>query len=202
MGYTYLVQILPVLVVSPLYFAGTVELGVITQSTGAFNHVLNDLSIIVNQFESLSSFSAGLGRLSTFVERMESYQADPTNATFQLSPDHLERLVAAGAPAPPPPRSLWDWVRYGREGNPAAAQPPATEEDELNTNPSPTPTPAPAPNPDPDPIPNPHANPSPNSQDWRPLLFVAPESSIDYVVAQVSLNPNPHPHPYPNPPLP
>ena len=48
-GYSYLVQILPVLVVSPLYFAGSVELGVITQSTGAFNHVLNDLSIIVNQ---------------------------------------------------------------------------------------------------------------------------------------------------------
>jgi len=86
--------------------------------------VLNDLSVIVNQFESLSSFSAGLGRLSTFVERMESYQTDPTNATFQLSPDHLERLVAAGAPAPPPPRSLWDWVRYGREGNPAATPPP------------------------------------------------------------------------------
>merc|ERR1740117_530259 len=129
-GYSYLVQILPVLVVSPLYFAGTVELGVITQSTGAFNHVLNDLSIIVNQFESLSSFSAGLGRLSTFVERMESYQTDPTNATFQLSPDHLERLMAAGAPVPPPPRSLWDFVRFGREGNQATEE-QAAEEDEL-----------------------------------------------------------------------
>ena len=48
-GYSFLIQILPVLVVSPLYFAGSIELGVITQSTGAFNHVLNDLSIIVNQ---------------------------------------------------------------------------------------------------------------------------------------------------------
>ena len=37
-AYSYLVQILPVLVVSPLYFAGSVELGVITQSTGAFSH--------------------------------------------------------------------------------------------------------------------------------------------------------------------
>ncbi|KAH8065587.1 ATP-binding cassette sub-family D [Aureococcus anophagefferens] len=73
-AYTYLIQILPVLVVSPLYFAGTIELGVITQSTGAFNHVLNDLSIIVNQFEGISSFSAGLNRLSTFVERMESWR--------------------------------------------------------------------------------------------------------------------------------
>ena len=31
-AYSYLVQILPVLVVSPLYFAGSVELGVITQA--------------------------------------------------------------------------------------------------------------------------------------------------------------------------
>lgn len=88
-AYSYLVQILPVLVVSPLYFAGTIELGVVTQSAGAFNHVLNDLSLIVNQFESLSSFSAGLGRLGTFVERMESYCdasecATETNATFAL----------------------------------------------------------------------------------------------------------------------
>lgn len=88
-AYTYLVQILPVLVVSPLYFAGTIELGVVTQSAGAFNHVLNDLSLIVNQFEGLSSFSAGLGRLATFVERMESYCdasecAADANATFVL----------------------------------------------------------------------------------------------------------------------
>ena len=94
--------------------------------------MLNDLSVIVNQFESLSSFSAGLGRLSTFVERMESYQTDPSNATFQLSPDHLERLMAAGAPVPPPPRSLWDFVRYGREGKqPSGEQPAAEEADEL-----------------------------------------------------------------------
>ena len=72
------------LVVSPLYFAGTIELGVITQSTGAFNHVLNDLSIIVNQFEGISSFSAGLNRLSTFVERMESFRGANATATFRL----------------------------------------------------------------------------------------------------------------------
>merc|ERR1740117_738132 len=110
-GYSYLVQILPVLVVSPLYFAGTVELGVITQSTGAFNHVLNDLSIIVNQFESLSSFSAGLGRLSTFVERMESYQSEPGNGTFALNNTRLDtptqavegRSTAAGNTGELPP---------------------------------------------------------------------------------------------------
>ena len=140
-AYSYLVQILPVLVVSPLYFAGSVELGVITQSTGAFNHVLNDLSIIVNQFEGISSFSAGLNRLAAFVERMEGYHRDASrtrrtahasfpprsslcryqrgggeNATFVLSEEHLARLMADGRR--PKPRSLWEWVRYGREGPP------------------------------------------------------------------------------------
>lgn len=69
-AYRYMVQIIPVAVVAPKYFAGEIGLGVISQATGAFNHILNDLSIIVNQFESLSSFSAGVDRLSTFYEAM------------------------------------------------------------------------------------------------------------------------------------
>ena len=32
----------------------------------AFNHILSDLSLIVNQFESLSAFSAGVERLEKF----------------------------------------------------------------------------------------------------------------------------------------
>ena len=84
MGYAYLIQILPVLAVAPLYFAGTVQLGVITQSSGAFNSILDDLSLIVTEFEGLARFSAGLNRLATFVERMESYQSEPRNATFAL----------------------------------------------------------------------------------------------------------------------
>jgi ABC-type uncharacterized transport system fused permease/ATPase subunit len=122
-AYKYLVQILPVLVVSPLYFAGTIELGVITQSTGAFNNVLNDLSIIVSQFESLSQFSAGLTRLSTFVGRMESYQSyqeGEGNTTFVLDEEQLKRLNALN-----PQRTLWDYVRYGSKGNPNPPAPPA-----------------------------------------------------------------------------
>ena len=91
----YLIQILPVLVVSPLYFAGTVQLGVITQSSGAFNSILDDLSLIVNEFEGLSRFSAGLNRLATFVERMESYQSEPRNATFALNGTRLDKLTRA-----------------------------------------------------------------------------------------------------------
>ncbi|CAM9431018.1 unnamed protein product, partial [Chrysoparadoxa australica] len=70
-SYRYLIQVLPGFVVAPLYFAGKIELGVVSQSYGAFNHILGDLSIIVNQFEALSSFSAGVDRLGEFLERMQ-----------------------------------------------------------------------------------------------------------------------------------
>jgi len=121
-AYKYLVQILPVLVVSPLYFAGSIELGVITQSTGAFNNVLNDLSIIINQFESLSAFSAGLGRLSTFIERMESYQDGEGNSTFVVSEAEVARLAALQ----PKQRSLVDYVLYGQRG-PPESEPTSSE---------------------------------------------------------------------------
>ena len=58
-AYRYLVQILPSLIVAPLYFQHKIELGSISQSYGAFNHILGDFSIIINQFESISAFSAG-----------------------------------------------------------------------------------------------------------------------------------------------
>jgi putative ATP-binding cassette transporter len=92
-GYRYLVQILPVLVVAPLYFAGSIELGVITQSSGAFNHVLSDLSILVNEFESLSSFSAGLNRLSAFVSRMETLAPPSMDGVPPASPFNLSASI-------------------------------------------------------------------------------------------------------------
>ena len=82
-AYRYMVQILPIAVVAPRYFAGAVELGTISQATGAFNHILSDLSIFINMFESLSSFSAGIERLSSFYEAMRD--VDPQkNATAPL----------------------------------------------------------------------------------------------------------------------
>ncbi|KAH8056748.1 ATP-binding cassette sub-family D [Aureococcus anophagefferens] len=76
-------NILPVLVVSPLYFAGTIELGVITQSTGAFNHVLNDLSIIAEP----------LGRIADSVDL-----DDVRDWGDELSLGEQQRLSCCGQP--------------------------------------------------------------------------------------------------------
>lgn len=64
-GYRYLIQVLPAAVVAPMYFSGKIEFGVINQSVSAFNHILGDFSLIVYQFQAISSFSAVIDRLGT-----------------------------------------------------------------------------------------------------------------------------------------
>lgn len=73
--YRNLVRVLPIAVVAPRYFAGAVPLGTVTQSSGAFNHILNDLTVFVKKFEQLSSFAAGIERLGSFMMAMR--HADP-----------------------------------------------------------------------------------------------------------------------------
>lgn len=50
---------------------GSIELGVVNQSFSAFNHILNDLSLVVSRFESLSEFTAGIDRLGELTEFLE-----------------------------------------------------------------------------------------------------------------------------------
>ena len=102
-AYRYMVQVIPAFVVAPLYFADKIQLGVVSQSYGAFNHILGDLSLIVNQFEDISSFGAGIGRLGAFIDVMEARQmtsapaspaSDKAN-TSSLAPTHSPSSAAA-----------------------------------------------------------------------------------------------------------
>src|SRR5205085_2849529 len=70
-GYNYLIQIIPTLIVAPLFIRGEVEFGVITQSAMAFAQLLGAFSLIVNQFQSISSFAAVIARLSALAEAVE-----------------------------------------------------------------------------------------------------------------------------------
>ncbi|KAJ7548280.1 hypothetical protein O6H91_07G005600 [Diphasiastrum complanatum] len=88
-GYRYLIQLLPAAVVAPLYFAGKIEFGVINQSFSAFNHVLSDFSIIVYQFQSISSFSAVVERLGELSDVLEQQ-----NLSFESSSDKISHSDA------------------------------------------------------------------------------------------------------------
>lgn len=70
-GYNWLIQIIPALIVAPLFIDGKVEFGVITQSAIAFTQLLGAFSLIVTQFQSISSYTAVLARLVSLVEAGE-----------------------------------------------------------------------------------------------------------------------------------
>ena len=70
-GYNYLIQLVPLLIVAPLYLNGEVEFGVVTQSAMAFATVLGAFSLIVTQFDTLSTFAAVTDRLNTIAGAIE-----------------------------------------------------------------------------------------------------------------------------------
>jgi len=70
-GYTYMIQLIPVFVVAPLFISGHVQFGVIAQSSMAFAFVLGAFSVIVNQFPTLSAYAAVVARLSALIDAIE-----------------------------------------------------------------------------------------------------------------------------------
>lgn len=74
-GYNYLIQIIPVLIVAPLFIAGRVEFGVITQSSMAFSTLIGAFSLIVTQFQQISSYAVVLARLGALGEAVEEVAA-------------------------------------------------------------------------------------------------------------------------------
>jgi putative ATP-binding cassette transporter len=104
-GYNWLIQIIPALVVAPMFISGKVEFGVIPQATMAFAHLLGAFSLIVNQFQSISSFAAVITRLDGLAEAIEQAQSAETAATERCEhhrpmiecPICAERLKLASA---------------------------------------------------------------------------------------------------------
>jgi putative ATP-binding cassette transporter len=74
-GYNYLIQIIPALVVAPMFIRGEVEFGVITQSAMAFSTLLGALSLVVTQFQSISSFAAVITRVGSLADALEHVRA-------------------------------------------------------------------------------------------------------------------------------
>ena len=75
-GYNYLIQIIPALLVAPLFMQDKVEFGVITQSAMAFATLLGAFSLIVTQFQSISAFTAVTARLYGLSEAIDKAMAD------------------------------------------------------------------------------------------------------------------------------
>ena len=90
-GYNYLIQIIPMLIVAPQFIRGEVEFGVVTQSAMAFAQLLGAFSLIVNQFQSISSFAAVIVRLSALVGAVEK---EPASSRMAIAVVVSDRHIA------------------------------------------------------------------------------------------------------------
>ena len=70
-GYNYLIQLIPVLLVAPLFIRREVEFGVIGQATMAFATLLGAFSLVITQFQAISAYASVLLRLGEFVASAE-----------------------------------------------------------------------------------------------------------------------------------
>jgi putative ATP-binding cassette transporter len=85
-GYNYLKQLIPLLIVAPMYMRGQVDFGVVTQSAMAFSAFLDGFSLILTQFETLSSFAAVTVRLDTIAQALE-HARTPAPSEIQIVND-------------------------------------------------------------------------------------------------------------------
>ncbi len=67
-GYAMLTIVLPSAIMASQVLSGEVEVGAAVQAAGAFAAVLTAMSMIVDNFESLSRFAAGVDRLNAFLK--------------------------------------------------------------------------------------------------------------------------------------
>ena len=67
-GYNYMIQLIPALFIAPLFIHGKVEFGVIGQAAMAFSTLLGAFSLIVSQFQSISTYASVIARLGELVE--------------------------------------------------------------------------------------------------------------------------------------
>ena len=71
-GYNYMIQLIPTLIVAPLFMYHGVEFGVIAQAGMAFATLLGAFSLVVTQFQTISSYASVIARLGEFVDAYET----------------------------------------------------------------------------------------------------------------------------------
>ncbi|XZE43512.1 ABC transporter ATP-binding protein/permease [Pirellulaceae bacterium SH467] len=79
-SYSSVTLILPGIVLAPQVLSGEIEVGRVVQAAGAFAAIFAALTVVVNNFDTLSRFAAGVSRLVKFSSSLE-------NSALCRSPD-------------------------------------------------------------------------------------------------------------------
>ncbi len=96
-SYSSVTLIMPGIILAPQVLSGDLEVGRVVQAAGAFAVIFSALTVIVNNFDTLSRFAAGVGRLDKFArslegsakERSEDQDVIQTTEDDRLAIEHL-----------------------------------------------------------------------------------------------------------------
>ncbi len=78
-GYSMLTLVLPSAIIAERVLAGELEVGMAVRAAGAFTAVLGAISVIIDNFESLSRFAAGIERLDGFSRQLDGTAHAPAS---------------------------------------------------------------------------------------------------------------------------
>ena len=77
-SYSSVTLIMPGIILAPQVLSGTLEVGRVVQAAGAFAVIFSALTVIVNNFDTLSRFAAGVSRLDKFSKSLEFSAREPS----------------------------------------------------------------------------------------------------------------------------
>ena len=91
-AYSSSILIIPGIILAPRVMSGELEIGTVVQATGAFAKVFGALNVVVNKFDQLSYFTAGVGRLDRFARSLKLYEEQDDRSTLEKSPQVVTKL--------------------------------------------------------------------------------------------------------------
>jgi putative ATP-binding cassette transporter len=83
-SHIFLTMMLPTVIIANDVLTGTLEVGRAIQAAGAFAAILSALTVIVQNFEGLSRFSAGIDRLHAFSHALDDIAAGPADTQASI----------------------------------------------------------------------------------------------------------------------
>ncbi len=92
-GFNQLTLVVPSVILADSVLSGELEVGAAVQAAGAFAAVLTAVSLIVDNFESLSRFVAGIDRLHALSEVMRQRKPRDERARERIRSAHAEQLA-------------------------------------------------------------------------------------------------------------
>jgi len=91
-AYNYATYIVPAVILAPSVLAREIEVGRVVQAAGAFAAILKALTVIIENFDSLSKFAAGVNRLDAFTQAIDATEKDESRTPEEIAniPTYVE----------------------------------------------------------------------------------------------------------------